>query len=595
MGRSPAPRRGNGKIMSRLDNTLAHLAPGVVNCRDLDGHYNPRHGLAIYCLPIPGYSPSSPGVVLGEALAARSGLGCTLLEGIPKKIPEGAVVIAQYNALKAVRPDLLENVPEMREQGQYAVKLGHSALVTSPSREGLSSGMQTLAMIILRHGEENIPACVMTDNPFCDVRGLAVELESREITSTLLMQIVSFVATFKANRLQIILNQDFDPSREMPGMDTVAQACQSFGIGLGVRLKLLRPILAGEMTLIEAWSAVRAAARAFGASHAAFDDEVPPDADPEACRAIVQSVAAGEVGLQNFSLDARFIVRAGFPVAELKSSGVTGWHRLWDRADPPTPEMDGIPLVFDVQSPVPGFSARTSGGFFRRLDAAMRRLKRSNRREFMVSFRNIGVSHMWQNLLYPTATGLIAAWGSPANAAEATYRFSNLLYGDAAEQIIRMWGNITKAFPPGLTEDAETLVRRTAFGHWPEEVRERRILESIDWMGVANTIKDAAESLKYAAGSLSRNAATLSGARLSLYALSWLHCFVALASELERRQGRDDDGRTRPIASELMNNFRAWHAHLQELYAESGLEVSEMPQIEAMGVRLKALCEGKFH
>lgn len=576
---------------SRLDNTLAHLAPGVSGCRDLEGRYNPRRGLAIYCLPIPGYSPSSPGVVLGEALAARSGLGCTLLEGIPKKIPEGAVVVAQYNALKAIRPDLLDDVPELREQGQYAIKLGRSALVTSPSREGLSSGMQTLAMLILRHNEEQLPACVVTDMPFCDVRGLAVELDSREISAALLMQIVSFVATFKANRLQFILNRDFDATREIPGIDNVVQTCQSFGIAVGVRLKLLEPILKGEMTLIEAWSAVRAAARAFGASHAALDDACPPDADPQACRKVVASVAAGEVGLQNFSLDARLVVRSGFPVSELKANGVTGWFRLWDRTDPPPVEMDDIPLVLDVQAPLPGFSSRTVSGMFRRIDAAMRRLRRHNRREFIISFRDVGVSHMWQNLLYPAATGLIAAWGSPA---EAGARFSNLLYGEAGEQVMDMWDAVSKAYPPGLTVDGETLVRRTAFGYWPETERDMRLLSGIDWLGVTGNIKNAAEALKQAAVGLSRNAATLSGARLSLYALSWLHCFAALVPELEKRQGPDgdDDGRVSPIAHELLSNFRAWHTHLQELSGESGLEFSEMPRLEAMGVRLQALCDG---
>ncbi len=98
--------------MSRLDDALEHLAPGVVACKDLGGVYNPRHGLAIYCLPTPEFSLSSPGVVLGEALAARSGLGCTLLEGVPVKVPEGAVVVGNHAALKALRPDLTEDIPE---------------------------------------------------------------------------------------------------------------------------------------------------------------------------------------------------------------------------------------------------------------------------------------------------------------------------------------------------------------------------------------------------------------------------------------------------------------------------------------------------
>ena len=582
--------------MSRLDNTLVHLAPGVTTCRDLGGHYNPRKGLAIYCLPIPGYSPASPGVVLGEALAARSGLGCTLLDGIPAKIPEGAVVVGQYSAIKALRPELLDDVPELREQGQYSIRLGRYALVTSPSREGLASGMQTLAMLVLRHNEDRLPGSVIMDNPRCRGRCLAVELASGEIGVNLLMQIASFAATFKANRLHLILDEDFDPSRDIPGVETFAQTCQSFGIGLGVRLRLLRPLLSGNKTIIEAWAAVRAAARAFGATHAALDDPCPEGADPDMCERIVSSMAKGEVGLPHFSVDARLISRSGIPPAELKAAGITGWHRLWERSDAPPPEFEDIPLIIDVQSPVPGFSSRTTSGFHHRLDAAVRHLRRQNRRELMISFRDIGISHMWQNLMYPAATGLITAWGEPNVAEDSAWRFSNLLYGDSAKMIMAMWEHIAAAFPPGLSEAEEKLVRRTAFGRWPEADEDFRVLSGVDWLAVTKNIKSAAESLKTAAAGLSRNAATLAGAKLSLYALSWLHCFVALMPELERRrqEGYDGDARTEPIANELANNFRAWHSHLQEAYAESGLEFCEMPEVESMGLRLQGLCEGIF-
>ncbi len=582
--------------MSRLDNTLANLAPGVSHCRDLGGRYNPRRGLAIYCLPIPGYSPQAPGVVLGESLAARSGLGCTLLEGIPTKIPEGAVVVGQHNALKAMRPDLLNEVPDLKEQGQYAIKLDHHALVTSPSREGLASGMQTLAMVILRHNEEILPGCVITDNPVCQVRGLAIELDSQEIGISLLMQIVSFAATFKTNRLHIILRPDFDPTRDFPGGDTFVQTCQSFGISIGVRLPLLGEVLSGRKTLIEAWSTVRAAARFFGASQAALDDVCPADATPEACRRVVESIVRGEVGLQNFSLDANCIVKARYPGSELKASGVTGWYRFWERGDPPPPEMDDIPLVLDVQSAPPGFTARTTGGFHNRLGAAMRRLRRMQRRELFISFREIGVSHMWQNLLYPAATGIVAGWGEPVEADEAALRFSNLLYGDSAKAVMDMWDALAQAFPSGLSSKDELLVRQTAFGRWPKDEREFAILSGIDWLAVTRNIKSAADALKTAASGLSRNTSTLAGARLSLYALSWLHCFVALTPELERRRKLhwDEDERTEPIATELYNNFQSWFSHLHELYGESGLEFTEMSDIEAMGLRLKGLCEGIF-
>lgn len=581
--------------MARLDRTLANLAPGVSSCRDLAGRYNARRGLAIYCLPIPGYSPASPGVVLGEALAARSGLGCTLLDGVPLKVPEGAVVVGLYNALKAARPDLMEDMPEMREHGQYAIKLGRHALIAAHSPEGLASGMQTLAMLILRHNEDQIPGSVIVDAPLCRTRCLAIELREGEININLLMQIVSFAATFKANRLHFILDRDFDPTLEIPGIDTFIQACQSFGIVVGVRLPYLWPMLTGGRTILETWSMMRSAARVFGAAQAALDDPAPGGVEPDVCRRIVQSAAKGEVGVQFFSLDARVVKFSGIPEAELNAAGITGWRRLWERDDATSAE-DDFPVALDVQAPIPGFSARTIAGFHHRLNAALERLRPGRRREIMISFRDIGVSHLWQNLLYPAATGLIAAWGSPKTAEEASARFANLLYGDAGQQIAAMWETLAKAFPQGLSAGDEQLVRRTAFGTWPETDAAASVLQGIDWMAVTRNIKTGAEALKSAAAGLSRNASTLAGARLSLYALSWLHCFVALTPELERRRRLkyDQDARTEPIAVELFNNFQAWSAHLRELVAESGLELSEMPQVESMGLRLKGLCEGIF-
>ncbi len=156
------------------------------------------------------------------------------------------------------------------------------------------------------------------------------------------------------------------------------------------------------------------------------------------------------------------------------------------------------------------------------------------------------------------------------------------------------WDTVSGAFPAGLDDAAERLVRRVAFGYWPETEAETGILLGIDWLEVTKNIRVAAEVLKNTASELTRNALTLAGARLALYALSWLHCFVALEPELERRrrEGVDEDGRTGPIAAELYNNFGVWVNQLREVVSESGMEFAEAGRIEAMGLRLRALCGG---
>ena len=579
--------------MAQLDVTLANLAPRVSQCLDLPGRYNPKHSLAVYCLTLPGHSLAAPGVILGEAMSARNGLGCTLLEGLPQKIPGGAVIIGHHEVIKAERPELLDGLPELMEK-EYLVRLGDHALVVSHSAEGLANGAQTLAMLALRHQEETLPGALIVDGPVCHSRGISVELVTGEIGVNLLLQIASFAATFKANRLHLSLDADFNPGAEISGMGSFLHACQSHGIGVGVRLPWLGDILAGRRPLRDSWAGIRAAARVFGATQVILDDPCPPDADSERVRLVMDSILKGEVGLPVVSLDAQAILKSGFSQYRLKSISVTGWHRLPDSGPPPQ-ELEDIPIRLEVRAPLPGFSGVSPAAFHRHLDSAMSWLRGRQRRRLMVCFRDIGVSHLWQNLLYPAATGLIAAWGNPREADQAAWLFSNLLYGSSASMVMEMWEQASAAFPQGLSPEDEKSLRRIAFGGWPEDRSAQETLAGIDWGSVTRNVAAAADSLQNAAGSLTRNAATLGGAKMALQALSWLHCFASLAPELERRRqsGFNDDGRTEAIASELSGSFAVWHNSLRRLQAGSGLELTEMPALERMKRRIAAMCESR--
>ncbi|MDR2391091.1 MAG: hypothetical protein LBE84_05370, partial [Planctomycetota bacterium] len=258
--------------MSRLDETLDDLAPRVSQCMDIPGEYNPRHCLAIYCFSAAGESFIEPGKVLGDAISMYNPLGCVMLEGLPAKIPGGAILVARYDELKRERPDLLEGMPEISEPGQYAIRLGRSALIVSLSHDGLSAGMHTLAMILLRYGKPLLPGSVIMDKPTCQCRGLALELTPKDIEAGTLIQIASFAATFRANRLHVILPADFEPTAEIPGINAFIALCRSFGIETGVRLPWLADILSGRRGLRQTWSRLRVIARMFGASQASLDD-----------------------------------------------------------------------------------------------------------------------------------------------------------------------------------------------------------------------------------------------------------------------------------------------------------------------------------
>lgn len=580
--------------MSLIETTLANLAPGIGRYRTIGGDYHPRKGLAIYYLPVSGYSPASPGMVLGEALSARSGLGCTLLEGVPAKVPSGAVVIGLYQPLKAKRPDLLEDVPEPTDAGAYVIKLTNHAVIAAATPSGLAQGMQTLAMLVLRHNEETLPGLIIEDSPECGLRGLVVELQTGEININLLLQIVSFAATFKTNTVHFLLAEDFDPRLEIPGIEVLSQTAHSYGIGIGVRLPWLRSLVAGSRSLADAWAGLQATADRFGATQAALDDLCPEDIEQETANRIVTSLMKGEAGMLGVEVDARLLLASGRDLRELRELGVTGWWRMREKGVLPGPELDGLPLQLDVEAHLPGFSSRRGDAYHARLNAALSWMAERGgpeEREILVSFRDVGVSHLWQNMLFPAGTGMIAGWGRPNAGGESARLFANLLYGDNALEVIETWDAVDACFPRKLDREQEILVRRIAFGYWPQTRPELELLIDIDWLEVTKHIRVAAEKLRNVAGNLTRNAITLAGAKLSLHALSWLHCYAALMPELARRiQAHDDsDGRTKPIAAELINNFGVWHACLSELTEDSGLDIAEMPLVDETGQQLRQM------
>jgi hypothetical protein len=578
--------------MSLLEQTLASLAPGVSLSRDLPGSFNPRHSLAIYVLPVPNGSLSAPGVVLGEALAARTGLGCTMLDGIPEKIPEGAVIVGLYDELHDHNPELLADIPTPDQPGQYILRIGRHATIVSRSVEGLANGMQTLSMIVLRHNQDTLPGSLVIDNPLCCHRGLAVEIQGGELGINLLMQILSFAATFKANQLQLILNDSYQPDREIPGLESFTESCRSYGIGVEIRVPWLARVLSGAIPMREAWARLRQCAERFDAGSVAFDDPLPANATDTAVRELVASLLAGEHGIPAFSADIALFFAAKTSPDDLRRAGITGWVRTASGTDLPAVES-AVPVRIDVQANIPGFSRRASETYHAALDNALGWLKTRENKKISIAFRNVGVSHLWQNMLYPAATGLIAGWGNPRNADHCAWIFANLLYGDASALVMNMWNKVSEAFPDNLDDDGERIVRETAFGQWPKTPEAAAVLSNIDWLEVADGIHAAAESLKQTADSLARNTSTLTGAKLGLRALSWLHCFVALAPELERRARESDhsDGRTGTIAEELNDNFAAWYGYLENLLQESGLEIAELPLLEHMGQRIQTLCD----
>ncbi|MDR0361366.1 MAG: glycoside hydrolase family 20 zincin-like fold domain-containing protein [Planctomycetota bacterium] len=581
--------------MQRLEDTLAGLSPGVASFKPRPGVYNPRKGLAVYFLPCGGPPLTSPGSVLGEALAGRSGLGCTMLEGVPELLPAGAVLVSLYEDLKRTRPDLVAGVPEPTLPGEYVLFFGQGALILAGDRDGLVHGMQTLSMIILRHGDSLIPGGIVQDHPRCVDRGIAIELCPGEISPVLVYQIVSFITTFKGNALDWILPDDFS-NTWMRELTQVIQVTKSMGVSTTVRLPWLGKILGGDMGMQTAWSHLRTIARAFGASRAALDDPCPDAFDQETAERIVLSITNGDLGLDQLEVDLRFIERTGLTEAVAREPALACWRRMSEPILPPETGRATITTRIEVPGSFTGLSSASLDGFCDRLDAASEWLDLQEEKRLFVSFRNIGVSHAWQNYLPPVAAGLVMAWGIPNRARASVRSFTELLYGDAATEVTELWRQQDAAFPPGLSENRERRLREIGFGDWPDLPEDAALLAGIDWQRLVESINSTAEKLENVAAGLTRNKTTLVGSYLSLQLLAWLCRFSILMPEISRRRrdNFDRDGRTEPIANELMRSFEEWRDYLVRLQEESGLEIMEMEQIQSMGLRIKGLVDGIF-
>lgn len=570
--------------MDNLGETLSGLAPGVGEYRILEGEYNPRHGLAIYFLPSSGPSIAQPGTVLGEALASRSGLGCTLLEGIPPKVPSGAAVIGIYKDLLNARPDLLDNVPEIGKPGEYAVKLGRSCLVAGVDRDGLVAGIQTLAMTILRHPDQVMPSAVIIDSPKRLRRGLTIELRQEELSPALLFQIMSFAATFKANTIKWILPTTFDPGSVL-NMEVVNLAASSNGFDTSVGMPLLAPLLAGEWQPADAWSSLRSAAKTFGATKAFLDDPCPDDIPQAKAKEIVDSIIHGDTGLAKVAVDVNLLLKAGIDPTTMNSTNLSVWARVNSPEDIPAVKYNGKPVPLDIPSHMCGLSSRGVEAFYDSLDAAASALDGEG--SLVVSFRGLGFSHAWQNYLSGAATGLIVAWGKPATAREAAASYSELLYGDAAANIMKIWGELSHLFPDNLDNTETRRLGEIAFGEWPESMADKAILAKIDWQKVVNDINNIAGRLETVTANLTRNRTTLSGPYLSLQILAWLCRLAILPPELEAHGG---DTQANSIASELMKSFMEWRQYLENLQIESGMDLINMDKIDTMGTRIRFIC-----
>ncbi|MDR3211227.1 MAG: hypothetical protein LBU79_04845 [Planctomycetota bacterium] len=572
--------------MDVLDTTLAGMAPAVKNYRRLEGEYNARHGLAIYSLVEGNSFLAQAGTILGEALAGRSGVGCTMLEGIPPRPPSGSVVVGLYDDLLVQRPDLLADLERPAHPGGFGISFNRNALVTATSREGIAAGIQTAAMLIMRHQGERIPGVVINDWPDRAIRCLAVELNPSELNPNLLIQILSFATTFRANAIEWILPADFNPWFQ-GNLAAIRSYCQATGLEVSVSFPHLGPLLRGELSLAKSQDLFQAAAVALGASRVSLDDPVPADFDPEKAIDLINNLQDvllnGKSEIQRIGVDYRLLSATGVRPADLANAALEGWFRVEDAV--PSEEYRGFPLRLDVPAHFLGLTSRSPTGYYTTLDATAAWCGHDGQGKMAISFRGVGFPHYWQNCLAAAATGLVLAWGN-TSAASAADSFAHLIYGEQAEEMQAIWDNLGELYPSGLSSEEERRAGEFAFGLWPENPDDIAFITKANWTTTITRITTLVSQLEVTASHLTRNKATLTGPYLTIHFLAWLYRLAFLFPALGKAETAI------LAANELVKSLGDWRSFLTSLQTESGLASIDMEKLDHMGKRLEELVNG---
>lgn len=576
-----------------LEATVNDLIPGVVAFTPEGPAYNPRKGLAIYRLP-PGKQTIPQLVLLAESLAARTMVGCAILDGIPKNVPEGAITLGIWKDLAAHHPHLIESQsPPPSRRGGYTLRFGRHSIITAHDVEGLGNGASTFSMILSRHGGSVIPGGVVTDYPLCDERGLTLELPSDDANQWSLSRFAAMACSFKANRIVLSIPDDFS-GRLSPGVRNLIDAKADLGIGISIGVSWLGNMVNSPRPHM--WTNLRRLADLFEADGAVLEDATPPETNGRR-RKLLDFLMSGAAGLP-LEIDANFLSEAQASVEDFTSVNIRGWLRPQSFVPGSKSSYSGIDMPLTLELPNPGYGVKGLSQFSQVMNAAERfTVARPNARSIRISLRHSFSGALLINQTLPIAAGLAIGWGNPPETMTAANRLSSLMYGAAGQDVLGVWEDIAGAFPSfgenkGLSGEH---VLDLAFGTWPRE-EDLRLLADVDWPSFDKKRLSAQKDLDRLIDTTTGNRNLLELAQIGLEAHIWLRSLSTVLPILRRlyglAAGADSRAKSMAVGSSAGLSAQAdvWLSHLQAWGKENGELQQEIANMTLTAQRLRTIC-----
>ncbi len=252
---------------------LPPLFPPAKELRSGAPVYPLNQCLVVYLGEPPADAPNGfdlAGTLAAETMNAKSGRGCAVLAGLPKKPPAGCLIVATPDELAAVYPDLADLPKPPSDQG-YVLHLGRFAAIAADSAAGALAGAQSLSQFIPACPDGLAPELTVVDWPDLPSRALAVDVSERQVNPRYLMRLAATIAGFKGNRLHLRLSS-IEPLGDsgLPGsfspddLEQFSLFCAEYGITAVPWIDLLPLGAAGQISAEEAAGVVASLAEAFG-------------------------------------------------------------------------------------------------------------------------------------------------------------------------------------------------------------------------------------------------------------------------------------------------------------------------------------------
>ncbi len=464
-------------FVNELETLAARLLPQVRSITAHEGRYRPHECLGVYLQPhTETLSYELPGLLVGQFGMAPYGQTVTLLDGIPKKVPPGAVLVGSWDYLSLLFPDILSPETKPSNDEGYYLWMQRYCIIAGASFSGCLYGAQTMIQLISQT-QDDLPALSIADAPAMPVRSIACNLRDMVPDSDSILKTVGLLNSFKGNRLHLILNP-LAPVSPRPGFGTfeeddareLALCSREYGISIIPWIDLMEQENGVRIPVENAAALCSRVASSFTPTDIGVGGLASALRPNEEIRAVLKQIDQNlprEIGL--------YLHKRISSVCPDFSSG----RRImfWEDADLKTTPGTAMPFCLSVGSGAQGFVGLAAEDVARRIDRIYIRHQPPTREITFRLFDQTG-GRLWEHDIISAMVSASMGWSVKDGALDALKRFTHLAFGNNAEGFLELQKMVSDAIPTTIREHMP--LQEMAFG-FPERDNCWQLLERIDW------------------------------------------------------------------------------------------------------------------